>query len=300
MAADDRVDHFLPLYVRDFLTATIGWTAEEKGHYLTLLMIQWDRGALPAELDRLERLSAGVSAVWAMLQDKFPVDGDGQRRNARLERHRDRALDLRHRRSEAARIAASTRFAKQTHSKRIADASQTHTDRTAIAMHPEPEPEPQPEPVSSAGAEDIQPAARVVATSVPPRRRKRSPHHEHVTWSMDRGWSGITPADRAAWCEAFPAVTLDVELVRATEWLKANPTRAKKSNWRRFLLSWLTRSQDRGGTNRVAGATAQDVAKKASVERKAREFAQLQPAPYRRPKEVAALADRLKVTERAS
>lgn len=300
MAADDRVDHFLPLYVRDFLTATIGWTAEEKGHYLTLLMIQWDRGALPAELDRLERLSAGVSAVWAMLQDKFPVDGDGQRRNARLERHRDRALDLRHRRSEAARIAASTRFAKQTHSKRIADASQTHTDRTAIAMHPEPEPEPQPEPMSSAGAEDIQPAARVVATSVPPRRRKRSPHHEHVTWSMDRGWSGITPADRTAWCEAFPAVTLDVELVRATEWLKANPTRAKKSNWRRFLLSWLTRSQDRGGTNRTTGVNAQDAAKKANVERKVREFAQLQPAPYRRPKEVAALADRLKVTERAS
>jgi hypothetical protein len=32
-----------------------------------------------------------------------------------------------------------------------------------------------------------------------------------------------------------------------TEWLKANPAKAKKSRWRAFVTAWLTRSQNRGG-----------------------------------------------------
>ena len=90
---------------------------------------------------------------------------------------------------------------------------------------------------------------------------------------------------------------LGIELVRASEWLKANPTRAKKSNWRRFLVSWLTRSQDRGGTNRSAGKTPEDMAKRQMLERKAKEFAQYRPAPYRRPKEVEELAAVLKIKD---
>jgi hypothetical protein len=42
-----------------------------------------------------------------------------------------------------------------------------------------------------------------------------------------------------------------VELARATQWLKANPKKAKKSNWRKWLTtSWLNNCQDRGGTHR--------------------------------------------------
>lgn len=98
---DGRVDHFFPLYVRDFLTSTIGWTAEERGHYLTLLMISWDRGGLPTDLPALERLSQGVTACWGLLEGKFPVSEDGLRRNSRLEGHRKKALDIRRKRSES-------------------------------------------------------------------------------------------------------------------------------------------------------------------------------------------------------
>jgi len=143
--------------------------------------------------------------------------------------------------------------------------------------------------------EDIQ--AAPVATSDSPKRRKRSQHHNAVKWTDSEGWAGITEADRNTWAEAYPACVLDIELMRASEWLKANPARAHKSNWRRFIVSWLTRSQDRGGTNRSAGKTPEDVAKRAALERKAREFQRLQPAPYRTPKEVAALAAGLKLTE---
>lgn len=99
--------------------------------------------------------------------------------------------------------------------------------------------------------EEIQPAAQV-ATSVP--KRKRSQPHSAVSWNADAGWQGITDADRQEWRQAYPACDLTAELAKATSWLKANPTRAHKSNWRKFVVGWLTRSQDRGGTNRTPGA----------------------------------------------
>ena len=293
MSADERVDVYLPLYVRDFLTSTIGWSAEERGHYLTLLMLQWDRDGLPAELDLLEKLSPGIGSVWHVLHDKFPVEQDGMRRNQRLEEHRARAVELRKKRSEAGRAGASARFAQ-------ANAQQTHSNRMANVKHP-PSPSPSTSPSeSSAVAEDVsQQAAPVVAPSDPPRRRNRSRPKDAIYWDCDDGWQGITDADRSTWATAFPACTLNIELVRAAEWLRANPTKARKSNWRRFLVSWLTRSQDKGGTIRSAGKTPEDMAKKALVERKAKEFSAYQPAPYRRPKEVAALAESLKLKEDA-
>ncbi len=101
--------------------------------------------------------------------------------------------------------------------------------------------------------EEIQPAAPV-ATSEPPKRRKRSQPQSAVSWNADAGWQGITDADRQEWRQAYPACDLTAELAKATSWLKANPTRAHKSNWRKFVVGWLTRSQDRGGTNRTPGA----------------------------------------------
>jgi hypothetical protein len=142
--------------------------------------------------------------------------------------------------------------------------------------------------------QEIQPPTEV-ATSVP--KRKRSQPADAVAWSADAGWKGITDADRQEWRLAYPACDLTAELAKAASWLKANPTRAHKSNWRRFLVSWLTRSQDRGGTNRTAGKTPEDAAKRAALERKSKEFAGYRQAPYRTPKEVAALAASLTLKE---
>ena len=294
MSADERVDIYMPLYVRDFLTATIGWTASERGHYLTLLMLQWDRDGLPADIDALGRLSPGVAEVWGILQDKFPLEDDGQRRNARLEEHRGRAVELRRKRSEAGKAAAAARLGSISRSSNV---DQTLFNRSSIVNHP-PSPSPSPSDSGISSREEIiQPAAPVVATSDSPKRRKRSQHADAVSLDFESGWGGITAADRKTWAEGFPAVVLDIELIRASEWLKANPTRAHKSNWRRFLVSWLTRSQDRGGTNRTTGKTAEDAAKRASLERKSKEFAGYRQAPYRTPKEVAGLAAAIKLKE---
>lgn len=138
--------------------------------------------------------------------------------------------------------------------------------------------------------EDIQPAAQVAASDSP-KRRKRSQPSGGIAWTADAGWQGITDADRTEWAAAYPACDVAGELLRATSWLKANPSKAHKSNWRRFVVSWLTRSQDKGGTNRTPS-----VRPDAKPPPKAWKD-EYRPAPYRRPKELAALTPDLSLKD---
>jgi hypothetical protein len=84
---------------------------------------------------------------------------------------------------------------------------------------------------------------------------------------------------------------LDQELAKATAWLKANPKRAGRRNWRRFIVGWLQRCQDKGGTHREPGRRPDDKPPPKVWKDEYR------PAPYRRPHEVAALASAVKLKE---
>jgi len=97
---------WFPFFGRDFLTATSGWTAEERGHYVTLLIVQWEQGGLPDDTTRLELISPGLAGCWKTVQEKFPKWKDGKRRNIRLEHERSKS----HERSERARQSASRRW----------------------------------------------------------------------------------------------------------------------------------------------------------------------------------------------
>jgi len=133
--------------------------------------------------------------------------------------------------------------------------------------------------------------AAPVATSKPPAASRSRAKAAGVSWTADAGWGGITDADRAEWAAAFPGAVLAQELAKATAWLKANPQRAGRRNWRRFLVGWLQRCQDKGGTNREPGKRPDERAPPQAWKDQYRE------APYRRPHEVAALAQSLKLKE---
>jgi uncharacterized protein YdaU (DUF1376 family) len=141
------VDHYIPFFGRDFYASTAMWTAEEVGHYMRLLIIQWDAGSLPSDLSRLELVSPGVGRVWDLLVEKFPLGEDGLRRNHRMEEHRLRAAELQAARSEAGKIGNEKRWGDR---KAIANGSQS--DRKAIAngiakaSPPSPSPSPSPSP----------------------------------------------------------------------------------------------------------------------------------------------------------
>lgn len=63
-----------------------------------------------------------------------------------------------------------------------------------------------------------------------------------------RSWENITDADIAEWQEAFPACDIKAELSKMKVWILANPKKGKKSNYRKFIVGWINRTQDAGGT----------------------------------------------------
>jgi hypothetical protein len=112
-----------------------------------------------------------------------------------------------------------------------------------------------------------------------------------VSWSADAGWGGITDADRQEWAAAYPGAVLEQEFAKATAWLRANPKRAGRRNWRRFIVGWLQRCQDKGGTVRTPGVRPEDKPPAKAWKD------QYQQAPYRRPREAVALAPGIKLKE---
>ncbi|WP_244427835.1 hypothetical protein [Sinorhizobium fredii] len=61
----------------------------------------------------------------------------------------------------------------------------------------------------------------------------------------------ITAAEAAEWAEAFPAVNVHQQLASMRAWLNANPKNRKtRAGMKRFVVSWLSRDQDRGGERR--------------------------------------------------
>ena len=70
-------------------------------------------------------------------------------------------------------------------------------------------------------------------------------------------WGGIRDDDISAWSEAYPACDIRGELKKMGEWLKANPDK-KKIRYRRFIVNWLARTQDRGGSGNGKGRREPD------------------------------------------
>ncbi|WP_269497793.1 hypothetical protein [Castellaniella sp. S9] len=68
----------------------------------------------------------------------------------------------------------------------------------------------------------------------------------------------VMPDDVAAWAQAFPAVDIEAELKRMSVWLTANPRKRKTARGiNAFIVSWLTRQQDKPRQGNQGGATDQ-------------------------------------------
>lgn len=68
-----------------------------------------------------------------------------------------------------------------------------------------------------------------------------------LSWGRLSSWIDITPDHVSVWEQAYPACDIARQLSAMDAWLKANPKKAVKSNWERFITNWLTKAQDRGG-----------------------------------------------------
>ncbi len=67
-------------YPNDWLGGTMGMTFEEKGAYMDLLMMQFNRGHMTKDM-----IGQTVGQLWDTIEDKFSVDPNGLYFNERLE-----------------------------------------------------------------------------------------------------------------------------------------------------------------------------------------------------------------------
>lgn len=127
-------------YADDFLAGTMTMTNEERGAYISLLCLQWSKGFV-TELD-IQRICLGMPThCQGICQSKFEIGEDGNYRNRRLEKERDKQKE----RSEKQREIANLRWSKD------ANAMPTHMPGDANAYaKPIPEPcfpSPSPSPI---------------------------------------------------------------------------------------------------------------------------------------------------------
>ena len=67
-------------YPNDYLGGTMGMTFEQKGAYIELLMLQFNRGHMTKDM-----IGHTVGQLWDEIQDKFQKDAEGKYFNVRLD-----------------------------------------------------------------------------------------------------------------------------------------------------------------------------------------------------------------------
>jgi uncharacterized protein YdaU (DUF1376 family) len=72
-------------YPNDYLGGTMGMTFEEKGAYMDLLMMQFNRGHMTSHM-----IGQTVGQLWVNIEDKFTKDDKGLYYNERLEEEQNK------------------------------------------------------------------------------------------------------------------------------------------------------------------------------------------------------------------
>jgi hypothetical protein len=64
-------------------------------------------------------------------------------------------------------------------------------------------------------------------------------------------WVGITQEQKEAWAAAYGSVDIELELKKAAAWIVSNPHMAPKSQFGRFLNTWLARGQNQSSIRSI-------------------------------------------------
>jgi len=240
---------WMPFWGTDFMAATLGWSASERGAYMILLWAAWEGDGLPSDPERLFRLDPDIRSAWHLLEDKFPVYGDGKRRNPRQERERGEMRESGKRNADRARKAAAARWDAPSNARSNAPAmlgscqtqTQTHTQSLS-------ETEPIRDTLNGVAVEPV--------SSVNDPKPSRAEARPRIGTDADfKAFWDIYPrrvgkgAARAAFFKALPLLADEMELIeeaaarhmiQAVEAYASKPeTRALEQKFIPHPVTWL-------------------------------------------------------------
>lgn len=108
-----------PCYYNDLRGSTLDWTDEEFGAYVRLLIFHFDKGYIPGEASRREKISDSANKHWALLSEKFISLENGNLTNKRADEIKD---DIKkHSAKQKENIQKRYRKSYQTSTKSITD-----------------------------------------------------------------------------------------------------------------------------------------------------------------------------------
>ena len=67
-------------------------------------------------------------------------------------------------------------------------------------------------------------------------------------------WTGISQDTLESWAAAYPGVDIQAEVNKAAAWCMSNPESAPKSQFGRYLNTWLSRSQNQASIRAIPSA----------------------------------------------
>jgi uncharacterized protein YdaU (DUF1376 family) len=128
------------LYTDDFLAGTLDMSQAEVGQLIRLLCHQWNRGSIPVETEKQQRLAGGCVSVDVLA--KFQECEDGLLRNIRLESVRTEKGKFLQSQSVKGKLSAEKRRLEA-----LERQSQSNQNSTAVepVLQPDDQPHHQPE-----------------------------------------------------------------------------------------------------------------------------------------------------------
>lgn len=131
------------LYTDDFLAGTLEMSQEEVGQLIRLLCHQWNRGSIPVETEKQQRLAGGCVSVDVLA--KFDECEDGLLRNKRLESVRTEKGIFLQQQSQKGKLSAEKRRLAALAALASQPDTQPNLNQVSTAVQPEGQPTPQPE-----------------------------------------------------------------------------------------------------------------------------------------------------------
>jgi uncharacterized protein YdaU (DUF1376 family) len=227
---EDMKAWYLRFETKSWTSATQTMTGWECGAYINLLSWSWDNG--PVLDDRKTMIMASrcpLAVTQKVLQLKWRLTENGWT-NDRLEIERARCLQ----RSEKAHASAAKRW--------DANAMPTHLHSSVSATCDGNAIQSQSHSQSQSKSQ-----SNNTTDSLEPRTKRARRQVVGITWDAVSGWQNVTDSHKITWRVAYPNCSVETSLARMNMWLLANPTKAHKTNWLRFITSWFSRTREDGG-----------------------------------------------------
>jgi len=205
---------------------------EEVGQFIRLLCHQWNRGSIPVETEKQQRLTGGCVSVDVLV--KFRLCEDGSLRNERLESVRtERGLFLQQQSIKGQQSAEKRRLA--------ASAIQPELNQTSTEVQPDTQPDGQPE--SNSPSPSPSPIIKIQADK-PPSTRFQKPTLEQLKTKADLIGLSTTEVEKF-W-----------NYYESNGWkVGKNPMKS----WPAALQNWLSRVRELPGLVGCKGAANTEV-----------------------------------------